>query len=241
MQACAQIYVEVDLGKGLLEAIKLKVDDWSHIQQLDYEQIPFKCEVCHEYGHFANRCTKLIDVENGSQEEQWEMVKKKKTVSSVKAPLDSGPSTSSAAHPTASSPTPSKPPPLSRPQTLPSSNPFFVLSTPDPQEPPLPKSQRQDTIESSLPLTISSQPLLDPPLNRITRSSSKDHGGSSEPSKKPGLGRKSAKQHRDENVQKVIAMGMQTPIETYILEQHGKEAINKDQGGRAPPRTPHIQ
>lgn len=32
MQACAQICVEVDLGKGLLEAIKLKVDEWSHIQ-----------------------------------------------------------------------------------------------------------------------------------------------------------------------------------------------------------------
>ena len=37
MQACARICVEVDVGKGLLEAIKLKVDDWTHIQQLDYE------------------------------------------------------------------------------------------------------------------------------------------------------------------------------------------------------------
>jgi len=42
MHACAQICVEVDLGKGLLEAIKIKVDQWTHIQQLDYEQIPFK-------------------------------------------------------------------------------------------------------------------------------------------------------------------------------------------------------
>ena len=58
MQACARICVEVDLGRGLPEAIKLKVDDWCHIQQLDYEQIPFKCKVCHEYGHFANRCSK---------------------------------------------------------------------------------------------------------------------------------------------------------------------------------------
>lgn len=52
MQACARICVEVDLGKGLPEAIKLKVDDWTHIQSLDYEQIPFKCKVCHEYDHF---------------------------------------------------------------------------------------------------------------------------------------------------------------------------------------------
>lgn len=36
-------------------------------------------------------------------------------------------------------------------------------------------------------------------------------------------------------------MGTQTPIETYILGQHEKKAINKDQGGRAPPRIPHIQ
>jgi len=31
MKACARICVEVDLGKGLPEAIKLKVDDWTHI------------------------------------------------------------------------------------------------------------------------------------------------------------------------------------------------------------------
>jgi len=70
MQACACICVEVDLGKGLPKAIKLKVDDWMHIQQLYYKQIPFKCKVCHEYGHFANRCSKLVNVENVSQDEQ---------------------------------------------------------------------------------------------------------------------------------------------------------------------------
>lgn len=58
MHACARICVEVDLWKGLSEAIKIKVDQWTHIQQVDYEQLPFKCKVCHEYGHFANRCSK---------------------------------------------------------------------------------------------------------------------------------------------------------------------------------------
>jgi len=58
MHACARICVEVDLGKGLPEAIKIKVDQWTYIQQLDYEQLPFKCKVCHEYGHFVNRCSK---------------------------------------------------------------------------------------------------------------------------------------------------------------------------------------
>jgi len=81
MHACARICVKVDLARGVPEAIKIKVDEWMHIQQLDYEQIPFKCKVCHEYGHFANRCTtrkmkvkKMKELEN-----KWEQVKKKKT------------------------------------------------------------------------------------------------------------------------------------------------------------------
>lgn len=65
MHACARICVEVNLGKGLPEAIKIKVDQWTHIQQLDYEKIPFKCKVCHKYGHFANRCLKKVEHENG--------------------------------------------------------------------------------------------------------------------------------------------------------------------------------
>lgn len=49
-----------------------------HIQQLDYKQLPFKCKVCHEYGHFANRCLKSIETEDNGLEAQWEPVKKKK-------------------------------------------------------------------------------------------------------------------------------------------------------------------
>ena len=78
MHACARICVEVDLAKVLPEAIKIKVDQWTHIQQLNYEQIPFKCKVCHEYGHFANRCTKNKENEsekNEDLENKWELVK----------------------------------------------------------------------------------------------------------------------------------------------------------------------
>jgi hypothetical protein len=53
LQACARLCVEVDLEKGLPEAIQLNLDNWSYIQQVDYEKIPFKCKACHEYGHFA--------------------------------------------------------------------------------------------------------------------------------------------------------------------------------------------
>jgi hypothetical protein len=40
MQACAHICVEVDLKKGLPEAIQLTLDNWSYLQQVDYEQLP---------------------------------------------------------------------------------------------------------------------------------------------------------------------------------------------------------
>ena len=40
---CAQICVEMDLEVGIPKVIKLTVADWSHVQELDYEQFPFKC------------------------------------------------------------------------------------------------------------------------------------------------------------------------------------------------------
>ena len=51
--SCAKICVEVDLEIGLPKAIKLIVAEWSYIQELDYDQIPFKCWFYHGYGHFA--------------------------------------------------------------------------------------------------------------------------------------------------------------------------------------------
>eukprot|EP00253_Pinus_taeda_P003918 PITA_03918 len=45
MHACARICIEVDLGKGLSEAIKIKVNQWTHIQHMDYEKLPFICKL----------------------------------------------------------------------------------------------------------------------------------------------------------------------------------------------------
>jgi hypothetical protein len=50
--SCARICVEVNLEVGLPAAIKLRVGEWKHFQKIDYEQLPFKCRGCHEYGHF---------------------------------------------------------------------------------------------------------------------------------------------------------------------------------------------
>ena len=70
-KTCAQICVEIDLEIGLSKAIKLTVADWSHIQELDYEQLLFKCRHCHNYGHFARQCKKkfeeYVEKEKGEQ------------------------------------------------------------------------------------------------------------------------------------------------------------------------------
>ena len=70
---------------------------------------------------------------------------------------------------------------------------------------------------------------------RITRSNSKDQGSSFDGQKKPG--RKTIKQHRDENAQKGIALGLQHPIESYIQATKDQEVSSKDKGGRAPSRN----
>jgi len=243
MQACAQICVEVDLGRGLPEAIKLKVDDWSHIQQLDYEQIPFKCKACHEYGHFANRCSKIVNVESEEQDGQWETVKRKKSTPPLKSmdteapgPFHQHPSHlhSSHQHPSSSSQQPplhhpSSPPRIPDPPIPPSSNPFATLF----EEEIVPDFPSSDPTLLPSPPHIS-QPSLDTASTRITRNYSKEHGAPSDIPKKHGPGRKSAKQQREENTQKDIAMGSQAPIESFILGHLDKENNNKGKERRAP-------
>ena len=216
MQACARICVEVDLGKGLPEAIKLKVDDWTHIQQLDYEQIPFKCKVCHEYGHFANQCSKITNDVNVQPEKQWETVKRKKVAT---APLAETQPKSAPFKPNPNPYSSTTPPPSPPKKSLESSNPFSSISLDDDPPITLPPSQDESLTPAS-PANPSPSFSHDPPLARTTRSSSKEHGANLDTHKKQGLGRRSTKQQREENAQKDIAMGTQNPIETYILGQN---------------------
>jgi hypothetical protein len=75
--SCARICVEVDLEVGLPEAIKLKVGVWNHLQKLDYEQLPFKCRGCHEYGHFLRNCPKAPPIATEKEgEEGWQQARK---------------------------------------------------------------------------------------------------------------------------------------------------------------------
>ena len=76
--SCARICVEVDLEAGLPEAIKLTVGNWAHFQKLDYEQLPFKCRGCHEYGHFARNCPKKPEIQQ-NKAEGWHKVNRAKS------------------------------------------------------------------------------------------------------------------------------------------------------------------
>eukprot|EP00253_Pinus_taeda_P022199 PITA_22199 len=87
---CARICVEVDLEVGLPEAIKLTFGDWHHFQKLDYEQLPFKCRICHEHGHFQRNCPKAPSGDK-VEEEGWKEIKKGKVVSKPNEQKKSGP------------------------------------------------------------------------------------------------------------------------------------------------------
>ena len=54
----AHICVYMDLSKDLPKAISLNWEDEEWIQNIDYEQLPFRCRICHEYGHFGRNCPK---------------------------------------------------------------------------------------------------------------------------------------------------------------------------------------
>lgn len=52
----AHICVEIDLSKPLPDAVDMCARSFSWVQQLDYETLPFRCRLCHEYGHLQRKC-----------------------------------------------------------------------------------------------------------------------------------------------------------------------------------------
>jgi hypothetical protein len=79
MFSCVRICVEVDLKNRLLEAVLLTLENWKHEKPLDYEKLPFKCKVFHEYGHFTKNYKNAVQeappIEE--KEEQRKIVKRK--------------------------------------------------------------------------------------------------------------------------------------------------------------------
>jgi hypothetical protein len=88
---CARICVEVNLEKGLPDAIKLSLGEWCHIQELDYEQIPFKCLRCHAYGHFARSCPKTSEEPGPVKDDDFQPVTNRRRQPRRKDPVAQAP------------------------------------------------------------------------------------------------------------------------------------------------------
>ena len=52
----ARLCIYLDISQELPKAIELTHDDLDWIQPIDYEQIPFRCQRCHEHGHLFRDC-----------------------------------------------------------------------------------------------------------------------------------------------------------------------------------------
>lgn len=52
----ACICVEIDLSNPLPDSLEIHAGAYSWVQQLDYDTFPFRCRLCHEYGHLQRRC-----------------------------------------------------------------------------------------------------------------------------------------------------------------------------------------
>eukprot|EP00253_Pinus_taeda_P017343 PITA_17343 len=54
--AYARICVYINLAEPLPENVEVEYHDSIWKQPLDYEHIPFRCRICHEYGHLYRQC-----------------------------------------------------------------------------------------------------------------------------------------------------------------------------------------
>jgi len=52
----ARILVNINVREGLGEEVDMVLGPFQHTQKLDYENIPFRCRRCHEYGHLVEDC-----------------------------------------------------------------------------------------------------------------------------------------------------------------------------------------
>lgn len=62
----ARICVEVDLNNPLPDSLEICFGSSKWVQQLDYESLPFRCWICHEYGHLKCQCPQVNKGNGGS-------------------------------------------------------------------------------------------------------------------------------------------------------------------------------
>jgi len=51
-----KVMVEIDIHRGLLEAIDIESRGRVFAQKLDYLGVPFRCSFCHKTGHLRKDC-----------------------------------------------------------------------------------------------------------------------------------------------------------------------------------------
>jgi hypothetical protein len=213
---CARICVEVNLEKGLPEAIKLSLGGWCHIQELDYEQIPFKCLRCHEYGHFAKSCPKVSQDPGPVKEDDFQPVSNRRR------------------HPRRKDPTPQAPKAtLPTAATLENKNSFDALkddeapileATEEKEDPPANVSPPVSTPPGPVAERESRAPAPDPSASAGLNVSvpSRDSGETSEsddisvPSPPLTRGRKTNKARREKEAASNISSGSQKKLDPYI-------------------------
>jgi hypothetical protein len=236
LQACAWICVEVDLEKGLPEAINLTLDKWTYLQQVDYEQLPFKCKICHEYGHFAKHCPKSPPETPPEESDQWQQPKRKKQQRHGQNPKV----------------TPTPPLPESSQDPEPSS-----LNPPENQDPPRvepPPSQPHLTPPPASPASHPSMPPLHsspsaPPSPHNPTSypedeeidQSSEDGSDSDTHDSPirKVGRKSNLHRREASARKEIELGKQTTLDQHTKKEtrqtRNQNGSNPQKGGNSKP------
>ena len=57
----ARICIEINLNNPLPDSWEICLGASSLVQQLDYEYLPFRCRICHEYGHLLRQCPRNLN------------------------------------------------------------------------------------------------------------------------------------------------------------------------------------
>jgi hypothetical protein len=213
---CARICVEVNLEKGLPEAIKLSLGEWCHIQELDYEQIPFKCLRCHAYGHFARNCPKASEEPGPVKADDFQPVSNRRRQSKRKDPQAQAPKATYSAE-----------------ATLENKNSFDALKEDEAPEPEATAVKEDPPADESLPESTppdsvaarevrASDPEPSAHAGLVVTVPSSGSGGTSEPednsAPSPPLtrGRRTNKARREKEAASNISLGSQKKLDPYI-------------------------
>jgi hypothetical protein len=218
---CARICVEVNLEKGLPDAIKLSLGEWCHIQELDYEQIPFKCLRCHAYGHFAKSCPKTSEEPGPVKEDDFQPVNNRRRQPRRKDPLAQAPKATHTAE-----------------ATLETKNSFDALkedealdpeATTDKEDPPAdespPDSTPPETMAAKETRASDPEPSATAGLVVSVSVETSEPEDNSAPSPPLTRGRKTNKARREKEAASNISLGSQKKLDPYIKGKFSSPSV----------------